>query len=524
MNSRCPNPETFLPGQYAVFLDRDGTLIEDCGYLREPREVIFFEETVDSLRRLQAHARLFIVTNQSGVGKGLITAAEAERVNAFVMDYLQKHGIVITELYCCPHRRDDGCDCIKPKSYFLQEAARKYGVDLKQSFVIGDHPYDISFACNAGATGIYVLSGHGLKHRSEMEPGGIIVPGIREAADWVLASQALREQEMRHPVLLREAAALLRQGGVVAFPTETVYGLGALVFNEKAVARIFEVKQRPSFDPLIVHVADVEQLDLLATRVPLEASVLINGFWPGPLTLILPKVSAVPDLVTSGLPTVAVRMPRHPLALELIRQAGMPIAAPSANLFGHTSPTTAHHVKGALGQQIDLVLDGGACSVGIESTIISFCDGPPLLLRPGGVPVEEIEALIGPVARPPLSSQQKVSAPGMLSRHYAPRTQFQVVSGPASACAHAGERTGLLTLKKTARAADFAAAEFLSEQGNLREAAANLFGAMRRLDEQGLERIVAETVPDVGLGRAINDRLIRAAGSKPFERKAHGGA
>ena len=407
----------------------------------------------------------------------------------------------------------------RPSSHRVEYLQRVGRLDLADATVDV-----VALLDDAGATGIYVLSGHGLKHRSEMEPGGIIVPGIREAADWVLASQALREQEMRHPVLLREAAALLRQGGVVAFPTETVYGLGALVFNEKAVARIFEVKQRPSFDPLIVHVADVEQLDLLATRVPLEASVLINRFWPGPLTLILPKVSAVPDLVTSGLPTVAVRMPRHPLALELIRQAGMPIAAPSANLFGHTSPTTAHHVKGALGQQIDLVLDGGACSVGIESTIISFCDGPPLLLRPGGVPVEEIEALIGPVARPPLSSQQKVSAPGMLSRHYAPRTQFQVVSGPASACAHAGERTGLLTLKKTARAADFAAAEFLSEQGNLREAAANLFGAMRRLDEQGLERIVAETVPDVGLGRAINDRLIRAAGSKPFERKAHGGA
>lgn len=517
MTSVSPLSEAPLSGQCAVFLDRDGTLIEDCGYLRDPNEVIFFEETVESLRRLQAHARLFIVTNQSGVGKGLITSEEAERVNAFVIDSLKKEGIAITELYCCPHRRDEGCDCIKPKPYFLKEAARKYGVDLKRSFVIGDHPYDIAFACNAGATGIYVLSGHGQKHRSELEPGGITVPGIREAADWVLASQAMSEQEMRCPGLLGEAATLLKQGGVVAFPTETVYGLGALVFNEKAIARIFEVKQRPRFDPLIVHVADVAQLGLLATRVPPEAAVLIAHFWPGPLTLILPKVSAVPDLVTSGLPTVAVRMPRHPLALELIRQAGMPIAAPSANLFGHTSPTTAHHVREGLGQQIDLVLDGGACSVGIESTILSFCDGDPVLLRPGGIPVEEIEALIGPVAKTPSPNQQKVSAPGMLSRHYAPRTRFQVVCGPATACLHAGERTGLLTLKKTSRAENFAATEFLSEQGNLREAAANLFGAMRRLDEQGLERIVAETVPDVGLGRAINDRLFRAAGSEQLK-------
>lgn len=516
MNNRFPAPEMPLSGPYAVFLDRDGTLIEDCGYLREPREVLFFEETVDALRRLQVQARLFIVTNQSGVGKGLITAAEAERVNTFVLEELKKRGIHITELYCCPHRREDGCDCSKPKPYFLHEAARKYGVDLKQSFVIGDHPYDIALARNAGSTGLYVLSGHGLKHRSELQPNTIIVPGIREAADWVLAALALSEQEMSHPGLLREAAALLKQGGLVAFPTETVYGLGALVFNERAVARIFEVKQRPHFDPLIVHVSDRAQLDQLVTQVPSEASLLISRFWPGPLTLILPKASAVPDLVTSGLPTVAVRMPRHPLALELIRQSGAPIAAPSANLFGHTSPTTAHHVKGALGQQVDLVLDGGPCSVGIESTILSFCDGPPALLRPGGVPAEEIEALIGPVARPPASREQKVSAPGMLSRHYAPQTRFEVVCGSAVACALAGERTGLLTLRRAFRGTDFAAIEVLSEQGNLREAATNLFSAIRRLDELGLEKIVAETVPDVGLGRAINDRLFRAAGGATF--------
>jgi L-threonylcarbamoyladenylate synthase len=523
MNSLSPLRDAFSQGQLAVFLDRDGTLIEDCGYLRDPKEVLFFEETTTALLKLQRKARLFIVTNQSGVGKGLITAEEAERVNAFVLEELRKKGVHITELYCCPHRRDDGCNCIKPKPYFLQEAARKYGVDLKHSFVIGDHPYDIALADNAGATGIYVLSGHGLKHRNEMKPGVITVPGIREAADWVFASLAMSEQERRHPGILSQAATLLSQGGVVALPTETVYGLGALVFNEKAVARIFEVKQRPSFDPLIVHVADLEQLDLLVTRVPPEASTLIARFWPGPLTLILPKVSAVPDLVTSGLPTVAVRMPRHPLALELIRQVGKPIAAPSANLFGHTSPTTAQHVKEALGQQIDLVLDGGACSVGIESTIISFCDGPPVLLRPGGVPVEEIEALIGPVSRPSLSSQQKISAPGMLSRHYAPRTRFQVVCAAASVSAPAGKRAGLLTLKRSFASDAFAAIEVLSEEGNLQEAAANLFGAMRRLDEQGLDCIIAENGPNVGLGRAINDRLIRAAAGEKTERKTHGG-
>jgi len=265
---------------------------------------------------------------------------------------------------------------------------------------------------------------------------------------------------------------------------------------------------------LIVHVNSVEQLELLAERVPPAAYLLIARFWPGPLTLILPKAAGVPDLVTAGLPTVAVRMPRHPMALELIRQTGMPIAAPSANPFGHTSPTTAHHVRGPLGGRIDLVLDGGTCSVGIESTIISFCDGPPVLLRPGGVPVEDIEALIGSVVKTPLASQEAASAPGMLPRHYAPRTRFQVVNWPESAYEHAGKKTGLLTLKNTARASEFAATECLSESGDLREAAANLFGAMRRLDERGLELIVAEPVPNVGLGRAINDRLFRAAGSE----------
>ncbi len=512
MTSVSHPPEAHHPGQPAVFLDRDGTLIEDRGHLRDPHEVVFFDETVEALRRLQAHVRLFIVTNQSGVGKGLVTAEEAERVNAFVMDDLRQKGVHITALYCCPHRREDGCDCIKPKPFFLEEAARDFGLDLRRSFVVGDHPSDVELALGVRAGALYVLTGHGVKHRSEAPAGGIVVPGIREAAEWVLACLEMWRQELRLPGLLHSAAEMLRRGGIVAFPTETVYGLGAAVFDEKAVARVFEAKQRPRFDPLIVHVNSVEQLELLAERVPPAAYLLIARFWPGPLTLILPKAAGVPDLVTAGLPTVAVRMPRHPMALELIRQTGMPIAAPSANPFGHTSPTTAQHVRGPLGGRIDLVLDGGTCSVGIESTILSFCDGPPVLLRPGGVPVEDIEALIGSVAKTPLASQEAVSAPGMLPRHYAPRTRFHVVSWPDSAFAHAGERTGLLTLKHTSYAGEFAAVEVLSENGDLREAAANLFGAMRRLDELGLELIVAETVPNVGLGRAINDRLFRAAG------------
>jgi L-threonylcarbamoyladenylate synthase len=505
-------PETHHPGQPAVFLDRDGTLIEDRGHLRDPQDVVFFDETVESLRRLQAHVRLFIVTNQSGVGKGLVTAEEAERVNAFVVDYLRQKGVLVTALYCCPHRREDGCDCIKPKPFFLKEAARRYGLALQRSFVVGDHPCDIALALGVGAFGLHVLTGHGLEHRHEIPAGGIEVPGIREAADWVLASLEMWRQEMRLPGLLHRAAEMLRQGGIVAFPTETVYGLGAVAFDEEAVARVFEAKQRPRFDPLIVHVNSAQQLGLLTERVPPAAHLLIDRFWPGPLTLILPKSAGVPDLVTAGLPTVAVRMPRHPMALELIRQTGVPIAAPSANAFGHTSPTTARHVLDQLDGKLDMVIDGGACAVGVESTIVSFACDPPVLLRPGGLPVEEIEAVIGPLAKLPQRSNRSVVAPGMLPRHYALRTPLKLVRRGEALHSTLGTRVGVLAFQKVDGLPPFDAVEVLSAEGDLREAAANLFGAMRRLDAWNLDLILAQIVPDNGLGVAINDRLVRAAG------------
>lgn len=235
------NPLGHAPlGKPAVFLDRDGTLIEDCGHLRDPKEVVFYEETVESLRRLQAQVRLFIVTNQSGVGKGLITAEEAARVNAYVVDFLRQNGVFITALYCCPHRREDACDCIKPKPYFLDEAARKYGLDLRRSFVVGDHPSDSALALGVGALGLHVLTGHGLKHRHEIPAGTIVVPSIREAAEWILACQEMGRQEMSHPGLIGAASGILRQGGIVAFPTETVYGLGAVVFPWRTSRRSSE--------------------------------------------------------------------------------------------------------------------------------------------------------------------------------------------------------------------------------------------------------------------------------------------
>ncbi len=507
------NQEAQPPGQAAVFLDRDGTLIEDRGHLRDPDEVVFFADTVDALRRLQAHARLFIVTNQSGVGMGLLTQADADRVNAFVVDRLREAGVHIVAAYCCPHRRDEDCACIKPRPLFLHQAAAEHGLDLRRSFVVGDHPHDVECADNAGATGLYVLTGHGARHRADLRPGATAVPGIREAADWILACLEMQRQDHEHPGLLNTAASILRDGGVVAFPTETVYGLGAVAFNEKAVARVFEIKARPRFDPLIVHVSGLGHLPLVAKKVPAVAQILMERFWPGPLTLVLRKSSQVPDLVTAGLPTVAVRMPRHPLALELIRRTGAPLAAPSANPFGHTSPTTAPHVLDHLAGKADLVLDGGACPVGVESTIVSFAGDKPTLLRPGGLPAEEIEGLIGTLERAPAKGTQPMSAPGMLPRHYAPRTPFRVIRDMEGFAPHSEERTGLLALRKGHGAGSFAAAEFLSSNGDLREAASNLFAALRKLDAQALDLIVAELVPNIGLGLAINDRLMRAAGN-----------
>jgi len=489
----------------AVFLDRDGTLIEDRGHLRDPDDVVFYPDTAEALRRLQKEFRLFIVTNQSGIGKGLITAAEAGRVNGYVVERLQQEGVRIEQVYCCPHRREDLCACIKPNPLFLNQAAKDYHLDLSRSFTVGDHPHDVQLAGPAGAAGLYVLTGHGSRHRTELPAGTTVVPGIREAADWILASRTLHHQKQK----IQQAANILNQGGVVAFPTETVYGLGADALNAEAAARIFEIKQRPHFDPLIVHVWSPGQLSLLVTEIPAAAQALIDRFWPGPLTLILPKTGRVPDIVTAGLPSVAVRMPGHPMALELLRQANTPIAAPSANRFGCTSPTTAQHVLDQLGSRVDLIVDGGSCSVGIESTIVSLLDETPALLRTGGIAAEEIERVIGPLRRPSAPSPDRPAAPGQLSRHYAPRTPLLFCERcvpPAHSV-----RTGLLTFREPDPQNRFAAVEVLSAGGNLREAAANLFAAIHRLDAMNLDCICAELFPDTGLGQAINDRLRRAA-------------
>lgn len=316
------------------------------------------------------------------------------------------------------------------------------------------------------------------------------------------------------------AGAIIRQGGLVAFPTETVYGLGCDALNPEAVARVFEAKQRPHFDPLIVHIADRATLESLTPFVSTRAHRLIDAFWPGPLTLVLPKRADVPDLVTAGLPTVAIRMPAHTVAQALIREAGVPIAAPSANPFGYVSPTCAQHVVEGLGDRVDLILDGGPCPIGVESTIVSMGGAWPEFLRPGTVTLAALRKVIGPVVRTPAS--RTMVAPGQLPRHYATRTPMTVLAAPeVRPVLHAHERAGLLAMSAPGHVDErFCAIEVLSASGDLREAARNLFAALRRLDALGLDRLYAVPCEDQGLGLAIMDRLRRCAVPVQFEVQA----
>jgi L-threonylcarbamoyladenylate synthase len=310
---------------------------------------------------------------------------------------------------------------------------------------------------------------------------------------------------------IRRAGRIIKTGGLVAFPTETVYGLGCDAMNAEAAAKVFEAKQRPQFDPLIVHIADLTQLEMVIASLPAVGQRLIDAFWPGPLTLVLPKQPAIPDLITAGLSTVAVRMPNHPVAQSLIREAGTPIAAPSANLFGYVSPTTAQHVATGLGSTVDLILDDGPCPIGVESTIVSLASQPELL-RPGSITIEQLSSIVGSI-RQSLSVNHTPIAPGQLSRHYATQTPLTILaSAGARPILKDGVHAGLLIHSHPRDTDDrFAAVEVLSSTGDLREAARRLFAALRRLDSLGLDRIYAEPCQEEGLGVAIMDRLRRCA-------------
>jgi len=308
---------------------------------------------------------------------------------------------------------------------------------------------------------------------------------------------------------LSQASKIIKSGELVAFPTETVYGLGANALNPQAVARIFAAKQRPFFDPLIVHISHIERVKELAADIPPVAEKLMKTFWPGPLTIILKKKEIVPDIVTGGLDSVAIRMPDHPIALKLIELSGCPLAAPSANPFGRLSPTMAIHVKKHLGSSVDLIIDGGKCSKGLESTIIDVTEDTPKVLRVGALAVEEIESIIGKVKRP--KKKSAAVTPGSLPYHYAPKTKVILLKRNEPFPKITAD-SGYLVFGPLQSPLDYHPhALSLSLSKDLVEAAANLFEYLHRLDNEQLKVIYIKPIPSKGLGAAIMDRLRKAA-------------
>lgn len=302
----------------------------------------------------------------------------------------------------------------------------------------------------------------------------------------------------------------LRAGGLVAIPTETVYGLAANGLDPVAVAGIFAAKDRPRFDPLILHTDHLDKITDLVREVPASLRLLAEHFMPGPLTILLPKTALVPDITTSGLPAVAIRIPDHPMALRLLEALDFPLAAPSANPFGYVSPTLARHVADQLGSRVDYILDGGPCSVGIESTIVRWTGTRVEVLRKGGVAIEAIEAIVGPVDVAPVSTSHP-AAPGMLQSHYATTTPIVRQSLRQVLASTPAARVGYLGWDRSTDLLPLDQQRILSADGQFAEAASRLFAYMRDLDAMDLDIIVAALVPDQDLGRAINDKLDRAA-------------
>ncbi len=306
---------------------------------------------------------------------------------------------------------------------------------------------------------------------------------------------------------IAHAAELIRAGRLVAFPTETVYGLGANALDPAAVERIYEAKGRPHSSPIIIHISDLGMVQQVVAVWPDAAQKLAKKFWPGPLTLVLPKTSAVPQLVTAGLPTAGVRMPAHPIALELVRAAGVPIAAPSANRFTEVSPTTAEHVHRSLGVRVDYILDGGPCQVGIESTVLTLAEGTPTLLRPGGISRQQIEEVIGPVARSPEQPAGEAHvSPGMHPRHYSPRTPLYLVENGKVM------KVGRGAYLQLSRVTEGVLVEVVAMPSDPAAYAAKLYEVLHSLDVRGFDWIAVEAPSDLPEWEAIRDRLRRAAG------------
>lgn len=335
------------------------------------------------------------------------------------------------------------------------------------------------------------------------------------------------------PEAVREAAEVIRRGGLVAFPTETVYGLGANALDPEAVAGVFRAKGRPADNPLIVHVAGRETVDQLVTGVPAPARALMDRFWPGPLTLALPRLPSVPDIVTAGLPSVGLRMPSHPVALALITAAGVPIAAPSANLSGRPSPTRIQDVLDDLDGRVDVILDGGETGLGVESTFLDLSADPPVLCRPGGVTPNDICAVIGPIQIDPavyvnMDPHELPRSPGQKYTHYAPRATVIVVDGPLDTVQakinsltyefmEEGRRVGVLATAESRGRYQAPVVLEVGSRRNLPMIASALFSTLRAFDRHGVEVVLAEALPEDGIGLAVMNRLRRAAGGRVIQ-------
>jgi L-threonylcarbamoyladenylate synthase len=310
---------------------------------------------------------------------------------------------------------------------------------------------------------------------------------------------------------ISQAIEILNNEDVVAIPTETVYGLAGNIYSDKAIRKIFEVKQRPLFNPLIVHLHSVEQLDEIVSEFPPKAKLLADAFWPGSLTLVLKKKATIPDLITAGKETVAVRIPNHPVALALLKELSFPLAAPSANPFNRISPTKALHVESYFKNSIQMVLEGGECKNGLESTIIGFENNEPILYRLGAISTEEIENVVGKI-NIKTREEKTPNAPGMLAKHYSPKTKTYLVNDIDTFITDYEDKTiGLVSFSEGITASNIKHVEILSKSRDLKEAASNLYSSLHILDHLDLDMIVAQRFPDIGLGKSINDRLERAA-------------
>ncbi len=327
---------------------------------------------------------------------------------------------------------------------------------------------------------------------------------------------------------LNKAALALRNGTLVAFPTETVYGLGANALDPMAVKRIYEAKGRPSDNPLIIHISDIKIINKLVLEIPEIAKKLMNAFWPGPLTIIMKRTELVPDIITAGLDTVAIRMPQNPVALKLIEKSGIPVAAPSANLSGHPSPTTAQHVVDDLKGRVEYIIDGGPCNVGVESTVLDVTGEIPVILRPGGVTREMLERIVGKVEADTVievKDGQKPRSPGMKYRHYSPKAEMFLVSGDndkviehINSMTDKNKKSGLkVGVLSTRENIDRYTADTVISVGSINspaDIAANLFDSLRKFDEKNVDIIYSETFSEAGIGKAVMNRLKKASSGK----------